>query len=389
MSFDLSRGASNAVSHAASNPANQHFSQTYAEARAKFRAAAEAAGLAIDSHAHPLTGHDGEALAMDVVRDGPADAPALLLLTSACHGVEGFCGSGVQVALLQDTALRAAAHQAGVALLYVHALNPHGFSWWRRTTHENVDLNRNFQDFSQPLPHNAAYADLAHLIVPAQWPPTPAVQQAVDDYIAQHGQRAWQAAVSSGQYSFADGVFFGGHQPTWSRQTLHQVLQGHGQRCARLGWIDFHTGLGPSGVGERIFADKDDAAALARARAWWGGPDGRAVTSIYDGSSTSAPLTGLMWNAATMDCPQAEYTGIALEYGTVPFTEVLDALRGDQWAQNHPAQAAPQRQALRQRMRDAFYIDTDAWKQQVLAQGIEAALQAVAGLAGRAALPGA
>jgi hypothetical protein len=34
----------------------QHFSQTYAEARGKFIAAAEAAGLDVESHAHPMLG---------------------------------------------------------------------------------------------------------------------------------------------------------------------------------------------------------------------------------------------------------------------------------------------------------------------------------------------
>lgn len=357
------------------------FSQTYAEARAKFLAAADAAGLAVHSHPHPLLGHDGEALAMDVVRDGPADAPAVLVISSACHGVEGFCGSGVQVALLADDALRRAARAGGVALLYVHALNPHGFSWWRRTTQENVDLNRNFQDFHRPLPRNTEYDEVAHLVVPRDWPPSPAVQQAVTDYIAQRGMAAWQRALSAGQYHHPEGLFFGGQDPTWSHQTLRHVLQDHGRRCRRLGWIDLHTGLGPSGVGERIYAGGDDAAAIARARAWWGGPDGRAITSIYDGTSTSAPLTGLMWSAAPQECPQAEYTGIALEYGTVPLAEVLDALRADQWAENHPELAAPQRAAIRRQVRDAFYTDTPAWKQQVLAQGLEAAHQGVAGLA--------
>jgi hypothetical protein len=40
------------------------------------------------------------------------------------------------------------------------------------------------------------------------------------------------------------------------------VLQDHATRCARLAWIDLHTGLGPSGHGERIFSARDDAAAL-------------------------------------------------------------------------------------------------------------------------------
>jgi hypothetical protein len=359
-----------------------HFSQTYAEARAKFLAAAEAAGLDNHAHIHPLLGRDGETLALDVVRDGPADAQAVLLISSACHGVEGYCGSGIQIALLGDAALRRAAHANGVALVYLHALNPYGFSWWRRTTHENVDLNRNFQDFSQPLPRNTAYDAIAHLLVPAEWPPTPAVQQATQAWIATHGLPAWQAAVSAGQYDHPEGLFFGGHNPTWSHQAVRQVLREHGQRCARMGWIDLHTGLGPSGVGERIYAGRDDAATIARARAWWGGPDGKAITSIYDGSSTSALLTGLMWEAAPQECPQAEHTGLALEYGTVPITTVLDALRGDQWAENHPELPADQRDHYRRQVRDAFYTDTDAWKQQVLVQGIEAAHQAVVGLAG-------
>lgn len=85
------------------------FSASYAEAREKFLAAAHAAGLTVVSHTHPLPGRDGEALAMDVARDGPDDAEALLILSSACHGVEGFCGSGVQVHALRNAAWRGVA----------------------------------------------------------------------------------------------------------------------------------------------------------------------------------------------------------------------------------------------------------------------------------------
>ena len=71
------------------------FSGSYAQARRKFLDAAADAGLQVESRIHPERGRDGEELAMDVVRDGPVDATALLVLSSACHGVEGFCGSGV------------------------------------------------------------------------------------------------------------------------------------------------------------------------------------------------------------------------------------------------------------------------------------------------------
>ncbi len=356
--------------------ASHFFAQSYSEARGKFLAAAAMAGVAMQTHRHPLPGRDGEMLAMDVARFGALDAKAVLLISSACHGVEGFCGSGVQNALLGDAQFHAAAQAAGVAVLYVHALNPYGFSWWRRVTQENVDLNRNWHNFSQSLPRNEAYDQIAHQLLPPEWPPTPANEAALAAYATQHGEKGLQRAVTGGQHHHPGGLFFGGHAATWSQQTLRQVLQDHGQRCERLGWIDLHTGLGPNGHGERIFACRDDAAALQRARAWWG-PE---VTSIYDGSSASALLTGLMWMGAYEECPQAEYTGIAMEYGTVPMHEVVTSLRAEQWMQLHPEAPATDRAAVKKRFRDAFYTDTPLWKQQIVTQGQQAAMQAVAGL---------
>ena len=114
------------------------FSQTYAEARAKFLAAAKARGLAVESHVHPSSrGVDGEELAVDVATLGPATAASLLCVISGTHGVEGFCGSGAQIALLEDPAVIAAVEQRQVAVMFYHALNPYGFSHWHRTTHEN------------------------------------------------------------------------------------------------------------------------------------------------------------------------------------------------------------------------------------------------------------
>lgn len=353
------------------------FSQSYREAREKFLAAADRANLDVHSHPHPMVGRDGEALAMDIARFGPADAKRLLILSSACHGVEGFCGSAAQAMLLGDAEFHRNAHARGVAVLYVHALNPYGFSWWRRVTHENVDLNRNFVDFDQPLPKNAAYDDIAHALVPSHWPPTPENEAALMRYAQQHGLRALQQAVTAGQYEHPEGLFFGGHNPTWSRQTLTHVLQDHASQCEHLGWIDFHTGLGPEGHGERIFSGfGNDRAGFDRAKAWWG----PAVTSTTSGTSSAVELEGEMWRAAYTLCAQAEYTGIALEVGTVPLEATIQALRAEQWLENHPEVDPPQAEPIKHQLRDAFYVDTDAWKARVLPQAREVALQAVQGL---------
>jgi hypothetical protein len=361
--------------------AGDPFSGSYAQARAGFLAAAQAAGLPVESRPHPARGRDGEDLAMDVVRDGPPDAKGVLIISSGCHGVEGYCGSGVQVAALRDDDWRAHARERGVAVVYIHALNPYGFSHLRRTTHENVDLNRNFHDFSKPLPANPGYAQLHPLLVPPEWPPGDANRAAIGAYVATRGEAALQAAITRGQHDFPDGLFFGGTQPSWSNLTLREVLRSHGRRAARVAWIDFHTGLGPSGVGERIFSAKNDGVSLERATAWWGGGGATPVTSIHDGSSTSAFLTGLMWTSACDECPQAEFTGIALEYGTVPMLATLEALRADQWLQMHPDAPREQAVQIKRQMKEAFFIDTPQWKRQVLEQARQALLQGADGLA--------
>ena len=47
-----------------------------------------------------------------------------------------------------------------------------------------------------------------------------------------------------------------------------------------------------------------------------------------------------------------------------------------------PRPPAAQRDAIKRQVRDAFYTDTDAWKQRIVEQGLQAARQAVAGLGG-------
>ena len=48
----------------------------------------------------------------------------------------------------------------------------------------------------------------------------------------------------------------------------------------------------------------------------------------------------MMWVSAPHECPHAEHTSIALEYGAVPMVDVLDGLRGDHRLHLHPE--APQ-----------------------------------------------
>jgi hypothetical protein len=354
-----------------------HFAQSYAEARDKFLAAAAARGARTFRHVHPSErGAKGEELSIDLAEIGEEHAPDLLLLTSGTHGVEGFCGSGCQVALLRDDAFVAAAGRSGVTVLLLHALNPYGFSHLRRANEDNADLNRNFVDFAAPLPPAPAYAEIHDLLLPPEWPPPADSEARMHAWIQARGERAFQAAVSGGQYSHPDGMFFGGRHPSWSNACLRAVLRARAASRRRLAWIDFHTGLGPRGHGEKIYSGRNDAAAIARTKAWWGDD----VTSFFDGTSTSAHVTGIISDAAHAECPATEMTAMALEYGTLPLEHTLQALRAEGWLHNHPDAPAALAQAIRRAMRDAFYIDADDWKQTVYDQAKAACLKAFAAL---------
>jgi len=353
------------------------FAASYRDAREKFLAAAHAAGAAVDTRVQPdRKGAEGETLAVDTALLGPPDAADLVCILAGTHGVEGFCGSGVQVALLRDPALKPALERSGAALLLYHVVNPYGFSHLHRTNEDNIDLNRNFRDFTQPLPVNAAYAEVHAFMVPATWPPAPENEAKLGAYVAARGPAALQAAVSGGQCQYPEGLFFGGQRAAWSNTTLRAVMRAQGAARTRLVWLDVHTALGPWGHAEKILSGPDDPALIRRARAWWGAD----VTSFHDGSSTSAPLTGVNFECALEECPAAEYTGIALEYGTVPIAQTFDALRADAWLRQRPDAPAPVRAAIKQRMRDAFYGDSDAWRGMVYGQARAALFEAFVAL---------
>ena len=126
---------------------------------------------------------------MDVARDGAADADVAARRQQRLPRRRGLLrlGRAGRPAATTPPGTQAA-HDAGVAVLYVHGLNPYGFSWWRRTTHENVDLNRNFRDFAR----RGAAQRRATTSSPRCWCPRPGRPTrrrvaAIDRFVAEHG----------------------------------------------------------------------------------------------------------------------------------------------------------------------------------------------------------
>jgi hypothetical protein len=152
----------------------------------------------------------------------------------------------------------------------------------------------------------------------------------------------------------------------------------HAARARRLAMIDFHTGLGPWGHGEKISTHAPGTLGLARSREWYGDD----VTSPALGNSTSADVRGDMLAGVGTRFGHFEFTGLALEYGTLPYLQVLDAVRADNWLHIHGKLDSVQGREIKAMVRDAFYGDRDDWKDMILEQAIAVQRMALRGLAG-------
>ena len=359
---------------------NARFARDYADARAKFLAAVRLLGGRHRAYVNPNRGPVGEELATDTAWFGPERAEKVLVLVSATHGAEGFCGSGAQVDWLLGPGCSELA--ADAALLVVHAINPHGFAWLRRVTEEGCDLNRNFVDFAKPLPTNAGYDELA-----AEWLP-PQLQGSeyeraeskIREYRSKHGEKAYMEARSGGQWKHPHGFFYGGAAPTWSRRTLEAIIADEklaGRRCVAV--IDYHTGLGPHGYGEPICGHEPGTRGLDVARRWYG--DSLTVPSL--GTSSSVVKQGLAeqgWRRLLGD----RFVYVALEYGTYPPEAVRRAMQEDHWYHRRGAVDwdSAEVQRAKQALKRHYYPGTRDWQEMVLFRSRQIIRQALAGLAG-------
>ena len=346
---------------------------TYGEARDAILAAGDRAGMDVTAFAHPSPGRLGEQLAIDVLTTGPDDADSVLVVVSGTHGVEGYAGSALQRWWLDE---RAATRPDDVRVVLVHALNPVGFSWVRRVNEDNVDLNRNFVDWTSP-PRNAAYGEIADLLVPLEW--DTATQEATTTALLEAAGRVgldrFQEIVSGGQYDHPTGIFHGGSGPVWSHLWLASHLSEIVGSARRLGIIDLHTGLGPWGHGELISHEAGGDPGYDRGTSWWG-----EVRSMRDGESVSASLEGDWLAAVEQWVPGVEITAAALEFGTVDTITVLQSLRADAWLHAHSDPNGPDADAIRSQVRAAFADDDPAWLATLIGRFDEVASAALAAL---------
>lgn len=348
------------------------FSPDYLAARARFRSSALALGCRTEAHPIGAKGPDGDELTIDVAVLGDQRPRRAVVVSSGLHGVEGYLGSAVQAALLED---RLGGFQAppGTAIVLLHALNPYGFAFTRRVNEDNVDLNRNFLTDGEPYSGSPEkYGLLDPLLNPTKAPSSLEPFRAKAAIaILQHGMGALRDAVAGGQYDFPKGLFFGGTGPSRTQRVLHELLPRLVGTAARIVHVDFHTGLGAWGS-YKLLVDHERGSDGHSALATRFGDD---AVQPWDTGGVSYRIRGGMggWCKRVVG---PHYDVVAAEFGTYPILSVISALRTENQAHHWGGADNPATARAKERLKEIFAPASRDWRDVVVERGLRIVDQA-------------
>ena len=353
------------------------FSPDYRTARARFRDAAGRLGWACNAYPIGAAGPEGEELAIDVAACSARAAERVLVISSGLHGVEGYLGSAIQLALLERWR-REPGPPAGLRCVMLHALNPYGFAWSRRCDADNIDPNRNFLlDGVEFRGGSEAYARLDGLLNPRR-PPSrwDLFYPKAFWQLARLGMPALKDAVATGQYDFPAGLFFGGSGPSRTRQILQQHMQAWIGSATSVVHLDFHTGLGRRGTYKLI---TDDTPSPAQQN-WIARTFGPEAHEEADPRGVAYQARGSLgrWCRAQDFAP--EYLLALAEFGTYGNLTVLAGLRAENQAHHWGRAQDSATLRAKARLRELFCPASAQWRTRALAQGTELVEKAIGGM---------
>lgn len=352
-----------------------YFAHTYQKARHNFMACSNDLATMVKSWQHPLRGIANEKLYVDLAWFGDPAAKKVMVLVSGTHGIEGFCGSGIQVGSIQTGWHRQADHN--LAILMIHGLNPWGMSHLRRVNEEGVDLNRNFRDFQQPLPSNSLYDELSDVIVPQEWTEEIKINtlNQIVEYLSQSSSQI--EALAQGQYHYWYAPFYGGEVPTWSSRLFCQIINQYLQNKQVVGLLDYHTGLGKYATGQLMSVASNIEAITNLAAEIWG-----AKLVIAGSANSVAPYhpQGTLMASLRNNLTKSTCLAAAYEFGILSEIEVFNALRADHWLHAHGDLNSQQAQLIKQDMLNAFYSDRLDWQESICNLAFTAQEELLAGL---------
>ena len=339
------------------------YNTSYEKARHAFLDAAHEQGVEVASFLNPCgKGAAGEGLYMDIAVIGQAGFESALIVSSGTHGIEGYAGSALQVGMLRGGLAELA--PASTACYLVHAVNPFGFSYQRRVNEDNVDLNRNFIDFSRPLPSSDASAEFrAYADREMEEGRAADEMAAAARYFEAVGETRYQRSLTMGQYFDPTSIYYGGRKAVWSNRTWRRFLDAVLRTKSLAIHMDIHTGLGSYGEETLIYTRNPKAPGFELARRCFGKSD-----LLIPGDAITPDVSGPIPSSFAEFEDDMPVLGVAPEFGTVPLNEMLSALIEENANWQAGNRNEPGRQAIVKRMMECFCPKDRDWRIRVWRQ---------------------
>jgi len=312
---------------------------------------------------------------MDVACSSTGDPEKVLVISSGIHGIEGFFGSAVQVALIEKWA---STNPPSIKCVFLHAVNPYGFAWLRRFDENNVDQNRNFllpDERFEGAPEGYARLDtfLNPGRPPSRWEPFTLKALWL---IMKHGMPALRQAIAAGQDDFRYGLFYGGDGPSRMQQLLGKRLPFWLQGSKHVIHLDFHTGLGAKGACKLLIDYELTERQRSQLTDWFGAESFEAC----DSSNVAYDARGGFgrWCVSRKLAP--DYLFACAEFGTYGPVPILAGLRAENQAHHWGTPASPSTVRAKERLKELFCPSSSAWRSQVIQKSLDLVSRAERGL---------
>lgn len=303
----------------------------------------------------------------------------LMIVTSGIHGAEAFTGATLQDFFIQYLTGET---KPKISVLFVHALNPFGFKYLRRTNPYNVDLNRNHGEKMEFESTNEAFETLAatySMEAPASVGILPQTGFYIGVFlrILTSGKKIVLNSLS-GQYRHPRSIFYGGAETQRETQIVQEWISTFAKDKTHILHIDLHTGFGEKGKLHFYGSDGyTSPAQISNVQAIF--PEAKIDTGRdADFYPTRGDFSDWIWKTH----PEQTVIPMVFEFGTLDSQTISGALKSlwttvlenqgyhNGYGTNHD------RRAIRRRFEALFNPQDLLWQKKVAEQGVQQLINA-------------
>ena len=343
-----------------------YFSQSYSGAKRLFLHKAQAVGAKMFHLPLKAKGTNNMQLSIDIAWIGNPSPKKILVHSSGLHGVEGFAGSAIQIALLNGLP----EISSDGAIILVHIINPYGMDWLRRFNESNVDLNRNCNTLTQNWEGTSDdYHELNDFLNPPEPPSKDCFMCQLAHQLIRIGPDKFREAVASGQSDYPKGLFFRGRQLEEGPMAFRYWLSRYLKFAEQIVVIDVHTGLGKFGQNSLFHKIRGTESIVLS----------NAIKEPLPENYSGSDVVGYAFKGGLCELyeglfPEKRIDFLTQEFGTYSKLNVLDALRAENQDHHYGNRAVDSWEKTV--LKDTFYPNSPKWRKKILIDGLDLAYRA-------------